>query len=84
MSEQISDFLNVSKMENGQAFSTDTICGPVDLCEHHGTSKCFRITVNRIAEEPTEIIMPKHQALSVACQIASQFGCQIMMPVKYE
>lgn len=78
MSEHISDVSDVSGMEYAHDFETGTVCGPVDLKDFNGTSKCFRIIVKRpFDEDPVEIIMPKHQALVIASQIASQFGCTI-------
>jgi len=75
MSQHISDVLDVSGMEHAHDFQTGTICGPVELEERHGTSKCFHIIALRgLGEDPVEIIMPKLQALLIASQIASQFG----------
>jgi len=75
MSQHISDVSDVSGMEHAHDFQTGTICGPVELEEGNGTSKCFQIAAKRgLGQDPVEIIMPKHQALLIASQIASQFG----------
>ena len=74
MSTEISTMLDISGL--GTPFETGTICGHVDLEKSHGTSKCFTI-MPRDGFESQMIVMPKHQALIVAAQIAEQFGYEI-------
>lgn len=70
MSEHISTFNDVSGI--GSDFETSTVCGSSSVGDENGTPKCFSISTLRGIENP--IVMPKYQALTVAAQIASQFG----------
>ena len=81
MAEHISYCFDVSGNEHAHDFQTGTIVGHSDLEVLHGTRKCFRIAAirkNQLEDEPVEIIMPKYQALTVADQIAHQFGYKIV------
>ena len=73
MSEHISTFNDVSGI--GSGFQTSTVCGRSSVGEENGTPKCFSISTLNGTANP--IVMPKYQALTVAAQIASQFGYRL-------
>lgn len=74
MSTTITQFDDISGI--GSGFETGTVCGSSSIGEKHGTPKCFSIvTLGGIAKP---IVMPKHQALAVAAQIADQFGFNLI------
>ena len=70
MSEHISTFNDISGI--GSDFETSTVCGSSSVGKDNGTPKCFSIST--LNGDTNPIVMPKYQALTVAAQIAGQFG----------
>jgi len=74
MTEHISTFHDRSGI--GSDFETSTVCGSSVVGELNGTPKCFSISLINGTENA--VVMPKLQALTVAAQIASQFGFKLV------
>ena len=71
MSTQISRLSDLTDV--GVDFETGTMCGNSKVARRNGTAKCFTI----LPWNSEMVVMPKFQALTIASQIADQFGYRL-------